>query len=405
MTKSAKRSQWWKRGLGLLVVAAVVGLLVVASMPKPVAVDIAEVTQGDLRVTVDEDGHTRVKDRFVTSAPLTGNVARIELRPGDPLDVGDVVARMVPLDPPMLDERSRAEASARLAASRAASRQARAAIARAEAALTYAKNDAERKRRLLTQGGASQQATELAELEARTREEELQSARFAARVADHEVQMSEAALGRLDGQRPQNGEADTLEVHAPVSGRVLRVMHENEGVVQAGTPLVELGDVETLEVVVDVLTTDAVHIEPGARVEIVRWGGDGTLVGEVRRVEPSAFSEVSALGVQEQRVNVLIDLTSAYDDWQRLGDGFRVEAKIVVWEAEDVVKVPMSAAFRHEDGWAVYRVIDGAAVRTPIEAGRHNGLEMQVNAGLSAGDAVIVHPGDQVDDGVSVEAR
>ena len=408
MKKTAIR--WIKRAVGALFVLAVLAMLVMAWMPKPVPVDIAGAERAALRVTVDEDGRTRVKDRHVISSPLVGNLARIDLEPGDTVEEGDVVARIAPLAAPLLDERSRAQSEARVAGSNAAQRQAAATIARIEAALAFAREDAQRQRQLAERGTVAEQVARRAELEARTLQEELASAQFAQRVAQHDAEMARAALGRLTGAarrgaQPGAAEEEQLEIRAPVGGTVLKVMHESEGAVQPGTALLEIGDTSALEIVTDILTSDAVHVEPGARVIIDRWGGETPLNGVVRMVEPSAFTRVSALGVEEQRVNVVIDITDPHEEWQSLGDGYRVETSIVVWSEDDVLRVPASAVFRHGEGWAVYRVDGSVAALTPIATGRRNGLAVQVLEGLEAGDRVIVHPSDRVADRVEIEPR
>jgi len=366
-------------------------------------VDIIAVERGDFVVSVDEDGKTRVKDRYVIDAPLDGHVGRIELRAGDPVEEGMVVARIVPLSPPLLDSRTKAEAEARLAAANAAKRQSIAAIARAEAALNLAGLESERQHALGPSGATSAQAVEQSEFDVRAKREELTSARFAARVAEYEARVAEAALGRLGANGFKNEEQ--VEVRAPVEGRVLTVFRESEGVVRSGAHLLEVGDPSALEIVVDVLTSDAIAIQRGATVIIERWGGEQPLRGHVRRIEPSAFTHVSALGVDEQRVNVIIDLDDPPEVWAALGDGYRVEARIVVHDAKDVIKVHDSAVFRHQDGWAVYRVDHGKAALTPIEVGARNGLEVEVKSGLEPDMLVIAHPGDQVEDGRSVRQR
>jgi HlyD family secretion protein len=394
-----RRIRWFS----ILVGIVVVGLFVAAIIPKRVQVDMVQVDRGNLLVTVDEDGQTRVKDRYVIDAPLDGHVGRIDLRAGDPVEEGAVVARIVPLNPPLLDARTKAEAEARLAAALAAKRQAAAAIARAEAAMQLASLEAERQAALGPSGATSIQAIEQAEFDLRGKREALTSARFAARVAEHEARVAEAALGRL-GPKGVKGD-DQMEVRAPVEGQVLNVFRQSEGVVRSGAELLEIGDPQALEIVVDVLTSDAVGIERGAGVIIERWGGERPLKGHVRTVEPSAFTRVSALGVDEQRVNVIIDLDDPPEVWSELGDGYRVEARIVVGEAKDVVKVHDSAVFRHGEGWAVYRVDGGRAILTPIQVGARNGLEVEVQAGLAPEMRVIMHPGDQVEDGRRVGQR
>lgn len=394
--------KWLKRALGLAFLAGVVGMIVIAWLPKPVPVDLATATRGPLRVTVDEDGLARVTDRYVVSAPLSGNLARVELNPGDAVEQGQILARIVPLAPPLMDERTRQQQEARVAAATAAQRQARATINRASAALEFSERELARQRSLGERGSAPAAVVDRAELELRTRREEVTSARFGSRVADFELQMAQAALGRIS---ERDGTGEQMEVPCPVDGRVLRVIRSSEGVVQAGTPLLEIGDPSALEIVVDVLTSDAVHIEPGARVSIERWGGDRALEGRVRLVEPSAFTRTSSLGVEEQRVNAIIDLITPHAEWRALGDGYRVEARVVVWEEDDVLRVPGSAVFRSGDGWAVFAVRDAVATLTPVEVGRRNGFQAEISGGLGDGDRVVVHPSDRVSDGVEVTAR
>lgn len=401
--KGHRRSlaKWLKRGLWVFLGLGLLAMIVVAFLPKPVPVDLVQARVGAMRVTVDEDGRTRVTDRFVVGAPLSGNLGRIELDPGDRVEDGQVIARLVPLARPLMDAQSRAESEARVASASAQLRQARASVERAEAAFDFAETAARRQRRLAERGAVSRQELEQAELALRSRQEELNSARFGVRVAAHQLEMARAALGRFDG----DGGAEQMEVTSPIEGSVLRVMQQSGGAVQAGTPLLELGDPAHLEIAVDVLTSDAVHIEPGDRVLVERWGGDNTLSGHVRMIEPSAFTRTSALGVEEQRVNVVIDLDSPREEWQRLGDGYRVETRIVIWEEEGVLMVPASAVFRQGDGWAVY-ALDGDAVRLqPVETGRRNGLSVQILEGLEEGDQVVAHPSDRVVDGVRVEPR
>lgn len=401
--KNGKRSfvKWLKRSLWIGAALGLLAMIVVAFLPKPVLVDVALVERGPLRVTVDEDGRSRVSDRYVLSAPLTGNLGRIELDPGDPVSEGAVLARLVPLARPLMDAQSRAEAEARVAASAAQLRQARASVERGRAALTFAETQVGRHQRLVQRGTLAQEALDRVELERRSRREELTSAEFGVRVAAHQLEMARAALGRFD-QGEDAGEQ--MEVTSPIEGQVLRVMHESAGVVQAGTPLLELGDPSHLEIAVDVLTSDAVQIEPGQRVIVERWGGD-PLDAHVRLIEPSAFTRTSALGVEEQRINVVIDLDSPREAWQRLGDGYRVETQIVIWEEADVLRVPANAVFRHAGGWAVYAIEGGVARLTPVETGRRNGLEVQILGGVEEGDRLVAHPSDQVTDGTPVEAR
>jgi HlyD family secretion protein len=368
-------------------------------LPKPVPVELASVTQGALEVTVTEDGQARVKDRYVVSSPLAGSLARIELRAGDLVEQSQVLARVVPLASPLLDPRSRSTVNARIAAASAGKRQAYAQIERAKAALTFARRDVERLRALAKAGSIADAQLERSELELRTLGVELTSTEFAAKVADYELQMAEAARGRLTSGKTY----DELTIPSPITGKVLRVLRESEGAVQPGTPLLEIGDPKALEIAVDVLTSDAVRIAPGANVYLERWGG-APLKGVVRRIEPSAFTKLSALGVEEQRAYSLIELLSPVSEWVALGDGYRVEAKIVVWRAENVLKLPASATFRHGGGWAVYARRGNVARLVPVELGHSSGLEIELHRGLHAGEQVIVHPSDRLVDGISVTA-
>ncbi len=402
-SKKRARAKWLRRTIWILVTLGLAATIVMAFLPKPVPVDLVRAHRDTLRVTVDEDGRTRVKDRYEVGAPLTGNLARIELDPGDSVTEGQVVARLVPLARPLMDPSSRAEAEARVAASSAARRQAQSSVERARAAQQFAESQAGRVRQLAERGTAAREELERSELEVRSRQEELVSAEFGVRVAAHELEVARAALGRYGPHA--EGAGEQLDVTSPIAGMVLRVLRESGGVVQAGTPLMEVGDPARLEIATDVLTSDAVDIEAGDHVVIERWGGGEDLRGHVRLIEPSAFTRTSALGVEEQRVNVVIDLDSPREEWHRLGDGYRVETRIVIWEEPDVLVVPASAVFRHGEGWAVYRMVDGKAVLTAIETGRENGLSVQILSGVDEGATLIAHPSDRVVDGVQVQGR
>jgi len=402
MAEASGWRKWIRRGSLLLAVLLVIGLIVVAWIPNPVEVEVATVTRGPLIVTVNEDGRTRVKDRYVVSSPITGNLARPELEAGDTIEEGQVLARLVPLPPPLLDSRTRAEAKARVAAAQAALRQAEAAVNRARYERDFAKHESERALAVVQQGGLARSDADRAVSTYQSAEEQLRSANFGARVAEHQLKLAQTALLQLSGK---SEDAEQLEIASPVGGQVLKVFQESEGVVQAGTPIVEVGDPAALEIVVDVLSQDATRIPDGAPVTIERWGGKTPLDGHVRVVEPSAFTKLSALGVEEQRVNVVVDLDEERDRWSTLGDGYRVEARISVWEGEDVLRLPASAVFRAEEAWATFVVEEGRAVLRAVEIGETNGLETEVLSGLEEGDLVIAYPSDSVRDGVSVTAR
>jgi HlyD family secretion protein len=390
----------FRRGLlGVVALAAALGV-VLALRPRPVPVDVAPAVRGPLVVAIEETGIARVKDRYLVSAPASGSVSRQVLEPGDAVQEGDVVAEIAPSLSPLLDERTRSEAQARLSAAVSALGQAQAQHGRAKVAEELSRGELSRARSLAAGGSMASQDLDRAEFEARMRSEELSSAVFAVKVASEQVRVARAALAGDGGARDRH-----IEVLAPASGRVLRVHHQSEGVVQAGTPLLEVGNPEALELVVDLLTTDAVRVQPGTPVTIQGWGGDRALAARVRKVEPSAFTKPSALGVEEQRVNVIAAFTDPRREWAALGDGFRIEARLVLWESADVLKIPQGAAFRHGDGWAVYRIESGKARLARVQVAHRGETELEVLGGLAPGAVVAVHPGDRVKDGARVEPR
>jgi HlyD family secretion protein len=382
-------------------VVIVGGLLAVALWPETVPVETAVVGRGPLVVTVDEEGRTRVRDRFVVAAPLAGRVLRIELEPGDAVRAGDVVANLRPEAPTLLDARTRAEAQAALESARAVVGRARADEQRARAALAQAERELTRVRTLVVESLATAQQLEAREADVRAAEEQVNAAVFAARAAEADVTRAQARLAPA----PVDAAGRVVTISSPVDGVVLKRVRESESVVPAGDPLLEIGNPHQLEIVVDLLSVDAVRVPPGARVRVEQWGGDRTLDARVRRVEPSGFTKISALGVEEQRVNVIVEFTDPAEAWKALGDGYRVEARIVVWESADVVKVPTGALIRSGEQWAVYAVKDGRARQEAVTLGHQNGREAEVTAGLEAGTTVILHPGDTISDGVRVAAR
>lgn len=392
-----------RRNFGLMALAAaVLATLIWGFWPRPVLVETATAERGPLQVTVEEEGHTRVKDRFVISAPVAGFLRRSELDAGDELTRGQTVAVLEPLRSEVLDPRSRARAEAQIAAAQAALKAAEEKVTAARAEAEFARDEFARKRKLRASETISQTLLEEAETRARQTAADEQSARFNVEVARFDLEAARTALRYSladDGaDRPV-----TVELKAPVDSRVLRVTHESEGVVAAGENLLEIGDPGQLEVAVDVLSEDAVRIRPLTRVLFHRWGGDSPLEGAVRTVEPSGFTKISALGVEEQRVWVISDLTSPPETWRFLGDGYRVEASFILWQSPDVLQVPASALFHHGDEWAVFTVEDGRARRRRIDVGHRNGLVAEVIGGLQAGDRVITHPDDRIDAGVRVQ--
>lgn len=391
-----------RQALLVLVLLVAAAFAVLALRPRPVPVDVARVSSGQLVVAIEEAGSTRVKDRYVVSAPVTGRVSRLSLEPGDAVRDGDTLAEIAPALSPLLDERTRAEAEARLGAALSALGQARAQVSRAKVARELSEQELARARDLAGSGSLPRQTLEQAEFAVRMRAEEESSAEFARKIAEEEVRVARVALGR-DERAPSRDRH--VEVVSPVSGRVLRVHQKSAGVVQAGTLLLEVGDARALEVVVDLLTTDAVHVRAGTPVVIQGWGGEWPIAGKVRHIEPSAFTRPSALGVEEQRVNVVVALTDPPERWSALGDGYRVEARLELWRGENATKVPLGALFRHGDGWALFRIEDSVARLTPVRIGHRGEREAQILSGIQAGAAVAVHPGDRVKDGVRVEVR
>lgn len=397
----------WPRRLFLLAIAVVVGAgLVYGFMPQPVSVTVAEAKHGPLRVTVDQEARTRVVDRYVVSAPVTGYARRIDLKVGDAVQRGETLAQLAPSPASLLDVRSRAEARARVEAAAARVEAATAQVAAAEATERMTQANAARVRRLRDSGHSSPDALERAEASAREADARLRSARFEVQVARFERDAAQAALRYSPANNASSASSDEpLVIKAPVSGRVLSVMRESEGMVESGQPLLEIGDPAALEVEADVLSRDAVRIKPGMRVLFDRWGGGGTLEGRVRTVEPVAFTKVSALGIEEQRVWVICDITSPPSMWSRLGDKYRLEARFILWDGEHVLQVPESALFRQGVHWAVFVVADRRARLRDVKIGRRGGLRAQVVSGLQAGEEVITHPDDSVRDGVRVRVR
>ena len=385
------------------IAVAVIATLVVAFRPQPVAVDMAEVTRGLLAVTVDAEGRTRAREVYVVSAPVAGRLLRLDLDVGDPVAAGrTVVARLRPSEPTLLDRRTRRELEAELKAAEAALALADAALAEAEAELAFAAAERARATRLQARGNISEAALERAVLAFETALAHVASAEAERDVRRFAV---ETARARLMEPGEASGVDCCVEVPAPVDGVVLALLRESEAVVAAGTPLVELGDARDLEVVVDVLSRDAVRLEAGAPVRFRGWGGDGVLTGTIRRIEPVAFTEVSALGIEEQRVNVVVAIAADDPRWQRLGHGFRLDASLVVWEGE-VLRVPITALFRGPDGgWRAYAVRDGRAEAVAVEIGHANAEAAELRAGLDVGDVVVDFPGNRVADGVRVTRR
>src|SRR4051794_25681693 len=431
----------------LVIAAIIVGGLGYAFLPQPVEVDLVEVARGTVRVTVDQEGKTRIHDKYVVSAPLNGRILRITMRPGDEVEAGKTLLTTIePRDPDLLDARSVAQAEARVKAAEATLKQVEPLLQSARAGQSFAEAEVTRMRKAFEGKGVSQSELESAEMLNRQRSEELRSARMSEEIAKFELEQAKAALLR-SRPRPDNindkeranttgnprktdpnvqlaGNGNTSEkgdegetktalsngwnfpIYSPIDGRVLKVFQESAAVVTPGTPLVELGDpAGDLEVEIDVLSRDAVKIHPGDAVLLEHWGGEAPLRGRVRVVEPSGFTKTSTLGVEEQRVWVIVDFVDPWEKRTTLGDAFRVEARIIIDEAREVLKIPTSALFRVGPDPAVFRVVNHVARQTVVKVGRQNGLEAEILDGLKEGELVVLHPSDQIQDGVKTRQR
>lgn len=425
----------------LFVVAAIAAGLAYAFMPRPVQVDLVKVDRGTVRVTVDEDGKTRIREKYVVSAPLNGRILRINLDPGDKVVAGKTLLTMIePRDPDLLDARSVAQAEARVKAAEATLKQVEPEVERVRHAQAMAEADVVRARQAYRDKGLTQGDLDTYEYTLRQRSEELRSRKISEEIARFELEQAKAALMRSrpgadeaapgkrvaathgpkevgpdgDGNGASASGPPTPEdlnsgwdfpIYSPISGSVLRVLQESSAVVTPGTSLVELGDASDLEVEIDVLSRDAVKIHPGDLVLLEHWGGVKPLEGRVRVVEPSGFTKISTLGVEEQRVWVIADLVEPPEKRPTLGDGFRVEARIVIDEAQNALRVPTSSLFRAKEKPAVFLVKDGVAHQQEVEIGRQSSLEAEIVKGLAEGDEIVLHPSDQIEDGVKVKQR
>jgi HlyD family secretion protein len=394
--------KWTVRIFLVLVALALMAGVYNVLRTRPLDVDVATAARAPLEQTVVDDGVARVRERYTVSAPVAGTLARIDLHEGDVVEPDAVLARLLPLPSPLLDPRSRDVAEQRLASAIDAQRQAQATVERAQAADEQAQRELARTKALADKAVLPGADLDRAGADARERDAELASARFAASVAQHEIDQAHAALETF---APGARKTTAFEVTSPVHGQVLHVLHQSEGAVTAGTALLELGDPQALELAVDVLSQDAVEIQPGMTARVVHWGGPATLLAKVRRVEPAAFVKTSALGVEEHRVNVLLDLEGTAAQWHTLGDGFAVEVEIVVWSQRDVLQVPTSALFRRGDGWALFAIEGGKARARDVQIGHRGPLQTEIVSGVSSGDEVIVHPSASVHDGVAVAHR
>jgi len=362
---------------------------------QPVLVETIAAKRAPLMITIEEEGRTRVIDRYIISAPVDGVACRLNLDVGDTVKQGQTLLGITPLASQVLDPRSRAQAKAKVSAAkstlRAAEEQARAAAAAAK----LASNELNRLTPLLEKGAISREAFDKAETELQTSAATKRSSDFNVEVARYELQAAQTVLDYTASDSDES--AERVPVLSPITGKVLKIERQCEGPVRTGEPLLEVGDPSALEIEVDVLSPDAVKIKQGMKVLFDRWGGEQPLEGTVRVVEPVGFTKISALGVEEQRVLIISDFTSPQELWQRVGDGYRVEAQFILWQENDVLQIPSSSLFRYRDGWAVFVAKDGYAQRREVRVGQRNGLIAQILEGIKAGDLVINHPSDDVE--------
>jgi HlyD family secretion protein len=394
--------------LAVLALAALVAAFAYALWPDPVPVDLAQARAAPMEVTVDAEGMTRVRNPFSVTAPLTGITTRSPVQVGDRVIADDTIVAVIrPAEPAFLDARARRQAEASVTEAEAAVSLAEVNLARAEADLAYAENQLERNRALAGRGVIPQRALE-------DTEQQRRSAQTAHEAARSELNLHRATLMRMQAQLtgPEtspllNGEPGEccVQLRAPQSGTVLDVADQSARLVQAGSPLLSIGDLQDLEVEVDLLSSDAVRVVQGAAAYVERWGGSGTISARVRQVDPAAFTRVSALGIEEQRVRLRLDILSPPEERVGLGDRYRVFVRVVIWSGDEVLQIPQSALFRHDEGWAVFRAVEGRAVLTHVDIGQQRPETVQVLSGLEAGDTVVAFPGNRIADGVRIVSR
>ncbi|MCB1503165.1 MAG: HlyD family efflux transporter periplasmic adaptor subunit [Bauldia sp.] len=397
-------AKWIKRIIALLVFALIAAGLVYALRPQPVAVDVASLDRGPMEVTIDEEGIARIRDIFRVSAPIPGRVERLPVDVGDTVETNrTVVAAIHPVDPPLLDVRTRRELEAAVEAAKAAVTLAQAQIDSAETNVRLMRSELERARELADRATISVRAFEKASADLETAEARVKEMRAALELRQSELDSAEARLIE-PGSAPTTVEACCVTVLAPADGTVLKLLSESEQVVAAGGPLLEIGDPGNLEIIVHLLSSDAVAIEPEALARVDGWGGP-ELTAKLRRIDPSAYTKVSALGIEEQRVDAIFDIVDPREVWARLGHEFRVMVHIPTWRSDDVLRVPLGALFRRGDAWHVFKVSDGRAAVTPVVIDHRNMRFAEVIDGLAPGDVVVLHPSDRVIDGVALEER
>ncbi len=396
---------WLKRAGAVLVLGAAIAAALWLVWPQPIPVDIATVTMGPMEVTVDDEARTSVREIYTVSAPVSGKVLRTSRDAGDVVIADEtVVAVMQPVTPDFHDASTHAEYVAAVESAKASEKFAQSEVRRISAALEFSRKELERAQALARSNAIALRALDMAQFDVETNEAALASAKAQLDVRRGELARAEARLIDPSTAPAQSNPACCIQIRSPVAGRVLRILQESETIVQPGAPLIEIGDPKDLEVVAELLSTDAVQIAPGAPVRIDGWGG-AAVQGKVRRVDPAGFVKISALGIEEQRVRVWIDFTDPHEKWLQLGHDYRVIVHVGIWQAGNVLNAPSGALFRKGDEWAVFRVRDGRARSTAVATGHRNSRSVEIISGLSEDDRLVLHPGDRISDGVAVAGR
>jgi HlyD family secretion protein len=399
------RSLWIKRTAGALAVVLTITVIAWLAWPGPLLVDMAPVTRGEMEVTIDDEARTSVREIYTVSAPVSGKVLRTSRDAGDVVIADEtIVAVMQPVSPDFHDASTHAEFMASVDAARAAERFAQSEVRRIEAALAFSRKELNRAQALARTDSIAIRALDMAQFEVTTNEAALASAKAQLDVRRGELARAEARLIDPSSAPAQETPACCIQIRSPVAGRVLKILQKSETIVQAGTPLIEIGDPGDLEIFAELLSSDAVRIKVDAPVRIDGWGG-APLQGRVSRVDPAGFVKISALGIEEQRVRTWIDFTGPPEAWSRLGHDYRVIVHIRIWQAGDVLMVPGGALFRKGDDWAVYAVRNGRAQTTIVETGHRNSRSVEILSGLSEGDPVVLHPSDRIKEGTRVAPR
>ena len=395
-----------KNVLKIFLALFALGLMIFAFLPERVKVDMVTVEKGELLVTLEGEGKTRIHDIYVVSTPIEGRINRINIEPNDIVSAGKtIIANMYPANPSFLDKRSETQAKADVEGARAALSLASSRVKQAQAQLDYELTDFKRTKALFQKKSISEAQLESAELRIKTLKSELETTLSNKQLMLSRLNASKATLLQPEDTNTENDEDCHICIHSPVDGRVLRILHKSESIVPVGTKLVEIGDPSNLEIIIEMLSTNAVRVRVGDQAMIKRWGGEEDLHARVRVIEPSGFTKVSALGVEEQRVNVILDFTDPADKWLALGNAYRVEAAIIIDQAKEIIRTPLSTLFRHNEVWSVFKVIDGVASLQTVEIGLRNDRFAEVTQGLAVGDQLIMHPGNAVNEGVKVEQR